>query len=134
MAETHGNEAPTRPTRRTKERQTVEPVGLARDVEERVAEEGGQPRPDPELTGGDIDADWRRAAMSGEEAPGGGQPTPDQDLVDDAAAALGVEEDIRSPLHGVAETMIERDRRRWDLEEEASAEAEGRTGPGGRPR
>ncbi len=87
-----------------------------------------EPRHDtgPELTGGDVDADWQRAHISGEEAVGGSVQTPDQDVVDELARALGVEEDLRSPLHGVEEIMAERDRRRWELEEAAAAEEEGR--------
>ena len=33
----------------------------------------------PELTGGDVDADWEDAYAVGDEAPGGDNPTPDQD-------------------------------------------------------
>lgn len=80
----------------------------------------------PELTGGDLDADWQRAHLSGDEAVGGSVQTPDQDVVDELAQALGVEEELRSPIHGVEEILAERDRRRWELEEEAAAEAEGR--------
>lgn len=80
----------------------------------------------PELTGGDVDADWQRAHLSGDEAVGGSVQTPDQDIVDELSQALGVEEDLRSPIHGVEEILAERDRRRWELEEEAAAEAEGR--------
>ena len=43
----------------------------------------------PMLTGDDVDADWRRAESSGEEAVGGGEPTADQDVVDELARALG---------------------------------------------
>ncbi|HET7342699.1 MAG TPA: DUF6335 family protein, partial [Methylomirabilota bacterium] len=44
----------------------------------------------PALAGGDVDADWQRAADVGEEAPGGTVATPDQDVVDDIGDALGV--------------------------------------------
>ena len=47
----------------------------------------------PVLAGGDIDADWQRAA-SGEEAVGGTVSTSDQDRVDNLGKAVGVE---RSP-------------------------------------
>jgi len=41
----------------------------------------------PTLTGGDVDADWKRAAGVGEEAVGGSVATPDQDRVDDIGDA-----------------------------------------------
>lgn len=80
----------------------------------------------PRLTGGDLDADWRGAHMSGEEAVGGSVQTPDQDVVDELAQALGVEEGLDAPVRSVAEVLAERDRRRWEIEEEAAAEEEGR--------
>ena len=45
----------------------------------------------PELTGGDVDANWEDAYAVGDEAPGGDNPTPDQDRVDDIGKALGVQ-------------------------------------------
>jgi len=44
----------------------------------------------PKLTGGDVDADWKRAVSVGEEAVGGSVAMPDQDRVDDIGDALGV--------------------------------------------
>ena len=35
----------------------------------------------PELTGGDIDADWEEEDAVGDEAVGGTAPTPDQNIV-----------------------------------------------------
>ena len=68
----------------------------------------------PELTGGDVDADWENAYFSGEEAPGGDNPTPDDNVVDDMGRALGVEyqdnEDLRA-----SDKVVERDKHRWEL-------------------
>jgi hypothetical protein len=73
----------------------------------------------PELTGGDVDADWENAYFSGEEAPGGDNPTPDDNVVDDMGKALGVEyqdnEDLRA-----SDKVVERDRHRWELDPASS--------------
>ena len=74
----------------------------------------------PELTGGDVDANWEDAYSVGDEAPGGDNPTPDQDRVDDIGRALGVEYQDNEPLKG-ADKVAERDRHRWELDP-ASAE------------
>lgn len=87
----------------------------------------------PVLTGGDVDADWARAESSGEEAVGGSEPTPDQDVVDELARALGVEQDADAEFRTTDEILRDRDRRRWDLEEDAADLDEGRT-PRGRRR
>ena len=44
----------------------------------------------PEITGGDVDADWESAYSTGDEAPGGDNPTPDQDVVDEIGRSLGL--------------------------------------------
>ena len=79
------------------------------------------PASGPQLSGGDIDADWRRADSSGEEAVGGSVATPDQDVVDEMGDALGVprapDEEVRTSL----EILEARDRSRWE-EEDTSAE------------
>lgn len=72
------------------------------------------------LTGGDLDANWGQAYMSGDEAPGGDNPTPDQDRVDDIGRALGVSYADEEELVGT-DKIIERDRHRWELDP-ASAE------------
>ena len=74
----------------------------------------------PELTGGDVDADWEDAYAVGDEAPGGDNPTPDQDRVDDIGRAIGIEYADNEELKG-ADKVIERDRHRWELDP-ASAE------------
>ena len=74
----------------------------------------------PAITGGDVDADWKNAYFSGDEAPGGDNPTPDQDVVDDIGKALGVEYQDDEELQG-SDKVIERDKHRWELDP-ASAE------------
>jgi hypothetical protein len=74
----------------------------------------------PELTGGDVDADWEDAYSVGDEAPGGDNPTPDQDRVDDIGKALGVQYDDNEELKA-GDKISERDRHRWELDP-ASAE------------
>ncbi len=70
----------------------------------------------PRLTGGDVDADWARAESSGEETVGGSVVTPDQDVVDELARALGVEQDADAELRTAAEILKERDAHRWQQE------------------
>ena len=74
----------------------------------------------PELTAGDVDADWENAYFSGEEAPGGDNPTPDQNVVDDIGKALGVEYQDDEELKA-SDKVVERDEHRWELDP-ASAE------------
>jgi uncharacterized protein DUF6335 len=74
----------------------------------------------PDLTAGDVDADWGEAYADGDEAPGGDNPTPDQDVVEEIGRALGVEYDDGEELKG-SEKITERDRHRWEYDP-ASAE------------
>jgi hypothetical protein len=71
----------------------------------------------PRLTGGDPDADWRRAHLVGEEAPGGTVATPDQSVVDDLGDALGVPRAPDEEFRSSAEILEERDRKRREREE-----------------
>ena len=52
----------------------------------------------PVPAGGDIDADWQRAAASGEEAVGGTVSTSDQDRVDNLGKAVGVKRSPDAPF------------------------------------
>ena len=72
----------------------------------------------PDVSGGDIDADWGRSDV-GEEAVGGSAPTPDQDVVEEVGEALGITYHDNEPLQGT-EKIIERDRRRWELDPASS--------------
>ena len=85
-----------------------------REAEEELAEHTST---SPELTGGDVDADWQRADSVGEEAVGGSVATPDQDNVEELGEALGV---LRAPDEEVRtskEILERRDRHRWEQEE-----------------
>jgi uncharacterized protein DUF6335 len=68
----------------------------------------------PEISGGDIDASWQTANMTGEEAVGGSAPTPDQDVVDELGAAAGLSYRDDEPLNSDAK-ILDRDRKRWEL-------------------
>jgi hypothetical protein len=71
------------------------------------------------LTGGDVDADWRRADASGDEAVGGSTATPDQDVVDELGEALGVAQASDAEVVTSGEMLRARDRHRWHLERDA---------------
>lgn len=73
----------------------------------------------PDLTAGDVDADWEDAYSVGDEAPGGDNPTPDQDRVDDIGKALGVQYDDNEELKP-ADKISQRDRHRWELDPASS--------------
>ena len=73
----------------------------------------------PEITAGDVDADWSSAESVGDEAPGGDNPTPDQDVVDEIGRALGVEYDDDEELQG-GDEIAGRDRDRWELDPASS--------------
>lgn len=72
----------------------------------------------PQLSGGDIDADWAGADV-GDETVGGSSPTPDQDVVDELGEAVGLTYEDNEPLHST-EKVEERDRRRWELDPASS--------------
>lgn len=72
----------------------------------------------PELSGGDIDADWAGADV-GDETVGGSSPTPDQDVVDELGEAVGLTYEDNEPLHST-EKVEERDRHRWELDPASS--------------
>lgn len=66
----------------------------------------------PALSGGDVEADWQRAADVGEEAVGGTVATPDQDVVDELGGALGVPRAPDDEFRTSQEILEERDRDR----------------------
>ena len=92
---------------------------VIRDDREREAEQelALHTESSPKLTAGDLDADWQRAAMVGEEAPGGTVATPDQDVVDEIGDALGVPRAPDEEFRPSAEILEGRDRNRWEQEE-----------------
>jgi hypothetical protein len=74
---------------------------------------------DARMTGGDVDADAQSAYFVGDEAPGGDNPTPDQDVVQEIAAAVGLDYQDTEEL-GSERKLEERDRRRWELDPASS--------------
>lgn len=72
----------------------------------------------PELSGGDIDADWAGADV-GDETVGGSAPTPDQDIVEELGAAIGLTYEDNEPLN-TTEKVEQRDRKRWELDPASS--------------
>jgi hypothetical protein len=75
----------------------------------------------PQLSGGDVDADWERDDV-GEETVGGTTPTPDQDRVDELGQALGITYEDNEPL-GVDDKMNKRDKQRWELDPRSADKA-----------
>ena len=73
----------------------------------------------PDLTAGDVDADWEDAYSVGDETPGGDNPTPDQDIVDDIGKALGVEYQDNEELRA-SDKVAARDKKRWELDPASS--------------
>jgi Family of unknown function (DUF6335) len=73
----------------------------------------------PDITAGDVDADWAGAYDVGDEAPGGDNPTPDQNLVEDIGRAVGVEYEDNEELKG-PDKIAQRDKKRWELDPASS--------------
>ena len=95
-----------------------ETVMLRGDTEREAEEEAHRyTQSSPRLTGGDVDADWRRADSVGEEAPGGTVSTPDQNVVDDIGDALGVPRAPDEEFRPSGEILEGRDRYRAEEEE-----------------
>lgn len=77
----------------------------------------------PQLSGGDLDADWEKANEAGEETVGGTVATPDQDVVDELGEAVGLTYEADEPIRG-EEKLRERDRNRWELDPDSADEEE----------
>ena len=71
------------------------------------------------VTGGDVDANWYQASVVGDESVGGTVNTPDMDIVDEVAAAVGLEYNDRSFLR-TGDMLEQRDDRRWELDPASS--------------
>ena len=118
----------TRRARRPKARHAARPRRGRRALEDRgeitgiVRDVVAHPETGPALSGGDVDADWPRAHLSGEEAVGGSVATPDQDIVDEIGRALGVEQPSDAELHTTGEILATRDRHYWHLERAAATD------------
>jgi hypothetical protein len=100
--------------RRPRPRPTVDASGVGMLPTEEITW-----APDARLTGGDVDADWRRAEDAGDEAVGGSVATPDQDIVDELGRALGTEQEPDAEVVTSDEILRRRDRLRWHLERDA---------------
>jgi hypothetical protein len=109
-----------RATQRSRARGSVETERgeIVSALEERLS----HPGTGPPLSGGDVDADWERAASSGEEGVGGSVATPDQDVVDEIGRALGVDQPADAPVRSSEEILRDRDRLYWHLERQAEDE------------
>ena len=77
----------------------------------------------PELSGGDVDAAWEDAGVSGEESVGSTVVTPDQDVVDELGEAVGITYADDEPLR-TADKLDARDRQRWELDPRSAADLE----------
>jgi Family of unknown function (DUF6335) len=92
------------------------------EMEERLQEHTAA---GPDLTAGDVDADWEAAYSTGDEAPGGDMPTPDQAVVAEIGTAIGVEYADNEELKAV-DKIEQRDRHRWELDPASSEDYEER--------
>jgi hypothetical protein len=96
---------------------------IIRADRQRQAEEelGEHTSTSPQMTGGDVDADWRRADSIGEEGVGGSVATPDRGTIDDLGEALGVPRAPDDEVRTSGEILGGRDRDRWEQEETPDA-------------
>ncbi len=120
------------PTKRAQKKRPPPRPAAAEDrgeIVELAAEMARHTETSPVLTGGDVDADWTRAHMSGEEAVGGSVATPDQDIVAEIGHALGVEQAPDAEVRASEEILRDRDHLRWHLERDAADAEEGRPSP-----
>ncbi len=75
----------------------------------------------PELSGGDVDAQWAYGDDVGEETVGGTVPTPDQSRVDENGKAVGINYSDEEPLH-TADKLEDRDKNRYELDPSSDPE------------
>jgi hypothetical protein len=73
----------------------------------------------PEISAGDVDADWMGGYFVGDEAATGDNPTPGQGAVEDVGHAAGVDYEDAEELR-TSEKLTERDRKRWELDPASS--------------
>ena len=81
------------------------------ELKERLAQHHAS---SPELSGGDIDAEWEDATDSGAENVAGHNPTPGQSNVEANARAMGVNYEDNEPLEFI-EKIEKRDKNRYEL-------------------
>jgi len=92
------------------------------EMEERLQEHTAA---GPDVTAGDVDADWESAYNTGDEAPGGDMPTPDQTVVAEIGTAVGLDYADNEELKAV-DKIEQRDRHRWELDPASSEDYEER--------
>lgn len=86
-----------------------------------------------ELTGGDIDGDWKEAHFSGEEVTDESDPTSEQEIVDEIGKSIGVTYEDAEPLRP-EDKIAKRDEERWELNPVSSEDYEERqTSEAGEP-
>lgn len=88
------------------------------ELEERLSEHNST---SPDLSGGDIDAEWEDANDSGAETVFGHNPTPDQSVVEENAHAMGIDFQDNEPLD-FEEKIEKRDENRFELKEGSKSE------------
>ena len=84
------------------------------------------PNTDPNLSGGDIDAQWEMAESQGDEGVAGSTATPEQNDVGELGAAMGVTYQDNEELKA-GEKERERDKKRWELDPASSEDYQDRT-------
>ncbi len=94
-------------------------------VDERYHQDRNLNEASPELTGGDINANYEQANAEGDESVGGTVVTPDMDIVDNLGKAVGLEMDDSNFLH-TEEILEHRDEQRWELEPKSSEDYQDR--------
>ncbi len=80
----------------------------------------------PELSGGDVDAQWEMAESCGDETVCGSMMTPDQNVVDEYGDAWGIGYEENDMLR-FGEKEHERDVHRWELDPASSEDYEERS-------
>ncbi len=80
----------------------------------------------PEVSGGDVDADWVSGEFVGDETPAGDNPTPGMSDVENNGKAMGVDYQDTEELKG-AQKIEERDRHRWELDPASSEDYQERS-------
>ena len=84
------------------------------------------PNTDPNLSGGDIDAQWEMAESQGDEGVAGSTATPEQNDVGELGQAMGVTYQDNEELKA-GEKERERDKKRWELDPASSDDYQDRT-------
>jgi hypothetical protein len=87
----------------------------------KLAQRLREPGTSPDVSAGDLDADWERADPVGEETVGGTVSTPDQDIVEEIGKAVGLTYDDAEPLDPTHK-VDRRDENTWERRLDPSME------------